>query len=325
MKQKMLLLLAFVLLLIGCRTEGTGAGPERGRLSVGVSDALTKASLYQEVLTAEARVREVQILVYDAKGVFESYQRGTETAGYEFDLAIGDKTVWAIVNCPDNLNRMKLSDLLLMTSSLEDNDADPESGSFVMAGQAPATVVPVGNNPLNITVGRLAARVAVQRVANRLASGHPVTLRYAFLQNAVSETLLTGPQHGDTRVNIDGKSAGTDIDGTAATAEIPLTGTAIGATVDPDGEYLPDAPAVVYAYPDQGGDTILTLVAEIEGAVYYYKVPLPDLQAGTVYGVDVELVHLGTAGPADQQAFGTLEQTVTVADWKEGTLYESEI
>lgn len=331
MKRFSIILLAgLTVLAASCNESGNdplGGGSPACRLRVDITGGATKAGTNTDSPGYETRVRDLQLLVYDQTGVLEAYQRGTSTTGYDFDLTTGEKTVWAIANCPDNLNRMPLDELSTLLSRLEDNSEDEGDGTFVMAGSDTGTVTPAVINIMNVKVFRLASRIALQSVRNSLTSSHDVILKYAFVQNVVREAVLTDPSSGSSeKGNVNGRTGGEDIDATSVFPEISVSGVSLGGTNVAHGEaFAPEVPALVYSYPDTSGEAFLTLVTEIQGSTYYYKVPLPELRPNTAYAVTLELIHLGTHSPGDDHEFSDVQGSISVEPWETGELFEATI
>ena len=213
----------------------------------------TKAvTAYTTSQTYEKQVNNVQVFIFDEDGKVNIYKdAGTTQSNIAISTTTGKKTVWAVVNGPDLSNVASLSELEDVAVDLAANSTTASNG-FLMAGSTSCTVSTTSTTA-NVSVSRLVARVALQKVVNKLPEGYgTITINNVVLSNVVGNQNIAGDAAAATWYNKMGRKDGaTDasqiIDGTkyyypvtlnkklernkAYTVEMTITG--LGST-DPD-------------------------------------------------------------------------------------------
>lgn len=273
--------------LIGLVSCTASLVPETGKevdLSVGVksTSALTKSTVTGT--TDENKVSSVQVFVFKVHQgtyVFEASAKA-EASKASVTVTTGDKDVILIVN--ENTDYTAVTDrgtLLSKVSSLAGNTPS----SFVMIGETEATVTTT-EHTLDIPVDRMASRVRISKITNKLRNGH------ANNNVKVSRVYLTGAR-ATAPYSTDGTPTGfyattginssLDLDGNAVgnsekTAVNALIYTNISSDILADGSSY-STPVSLYAYPNDNSvrKTHVVVEMEIGGKYYTYPVELPPM------------------------------------------------
>lgn len=319
-----------------------------GEISINLTfddDPLTRAvTAYTTAQTYEKQVNSVQILVFDTSGALNAYKdMSTTTSGITISTTSGEKTVWAVVNGPDLSAITKLSTLQSTAVDLSANSTTASTG-FVMAGYS-SCIVGATTVTTTISVKRLVARVALQRITNALpASYGSMTVNNVTLINVVGNQNLAGSASLSTWYNKMGRKDGATsssqiIDGSSYLASCPtLTFKSVGTSVANGGELAPSTPYLFYTYPNsttsdtQGWSTSfsarktrLVVAATVGGTKYYYPVVIDTPARNYAYTVELTITGPGSIDPDEPVGKGSISATVSVQGWSTGTTYEETI
>ncbi len=221
MKTKILLLAsAAMIAAASCTQESpleTGSqhpDGQEGKLIVNLSCGApaTRAeavSEYNEETDYEMAINKVEVLVFDkVSGDLHGYlNAGTETS-IEMNVLSGEKTIYAIVNSPEDLSRItEENDLNDVVIRLEHNSIN-ESNGFVMAGKSHVTVTSGTTTAPTIMVDRFTSRIALVKVINDLPAAYgELVIEDIFLANVVANQNLGADADATLWYNIMGRTA----------------------------------------------------------------------------------------------------------------------
>ena len=320
---------------------------EKGTLSVSLDfedEGQTKATSYVTAQTYETKVNDVQVLVFDSTGALNAYvDADTKTSGISISTTAGSKTVWAVVNGPDLSSITTLSALQSTAVDLGANSTSEATG-FVMAGSTTCTVGSSATTA-SISVKRLVARVALQKISNSLpASYGALTVNNVTLINVAGNQNLAGTASVSTWYNKMGRKDGATatgqiIDGSTYMASHPtLTFKSVGTSVANGASLTPTTPYLFYTYQnltanDANGwsstfsarKTRLVVAATIGGTKYYYPVVIDTPARNTAYTVELTITGLGSTDPDKPVQKGSITASVTVEGWASGAVYNETI
>lgn len=323
-------------------------------LSINWEDVRTKGT----ATDAEKRINTLWFYVFDANGMLETAHQcdaaelSARKAG--FNVKLGNKTVYAIANLGGTpltsaKSCVKLSDLEAVKIDLADNTVD----GFVMTAKGTAAVAAGKEATCSLSLARMVAKVSLGTVTNNLPTPYgAVKVRQAFLCNVVGNQNLGGTASPSTWYNQNGTDAKNG--GKAATigqgghnaqaAAFTWKSYDSGQSIALNGKYNFASGAVFYGMPNPtqavpSGSaytssftptcTVLMLVAEIKGVLYYYPVPLSKkLVRNTDNLVNIKIIGLGNTleeGPFNKIGREGLTVEVSVLDWKAGSTYTETI
>ncbi len=260
----------------------------------------------------EQTVNDIQLFVFDnGTGRVDAvyHQAGlisgtTSFSSPAISCTAGDRTVFAIVNSPEDLTTgtqvRTLSDLRNKTFSI-----DSQAGNFfTMTGSASVTLSP-GTATVHITVSRLVSSVVLSRVENRLVapySGCSLNLTGAFLLNVPGVQNLDGSISASSPASPASSWRGWYSRQTTGSVSALLSEN-ISAVAVPFGESHRE-PHTFYSFANDvcvssadgksKSNTILVVECSIDGVPCVYPIYLPELVANHRYLVGLTIEHLGT-------------------------------
>ena len=319
---------------------------ETGTLAVSLlfdEGAQTKAvTSFTTSQTYEKQVNKVQIFVFDESGKINIYKdAGTTQSNIPISTTTGKKTIWAVVNGPDLSEVASLAELEDTAIDLAANSTTAATG-FVMAGSTSCTVS-ASAATANISVSRLVARVALQKVTNQLPDGYgALTIDNVVLTNDAGNQNIAGDATPATWYNKMGRKDGATessqiIDGDTNKASCEaLTFKSVKQEVAHGSNLNISTPYLFYSFPNSNtaGSTgwvnpftarasRLVVTATIDGVKYYYPVTLSKkLERNKAYTVEITITGLGSTDPDKPIEKGGLTAAITVLDWVDGGSYE---
>ena len=319
---------------------------ETGTLAVSLlfdEGAQTKAvTSFTTSQTYEKQVNKVQIFVFDESGKINIYKdAGTTQSNIPISTTTGKKTIWAVVNGPDLSEVASLAELEDTAIDLAANSTTAATG-FVMAGSTSCTVS-ASAATANISVSRLVARVALQKVTNQLPDGYgALTIDNVVLTNVAGNQNIAGDATPATWYNKMGRKDGATessqiIDGDTNKASCEaLTFKSVKQEVAHGSDLNIATPYLFYSFPNSNtaGSTgwvnpftarasRLVVTATIDGVKYYYPVTLSKkLERNKAYTVEITITGLGSTDPDKPIEKGGLTAAITVLDWVDGGSYE---
>ena len=319
---------------------------ETGTLAVSLlfdEGAQTKAvTSFTTSQTYEKQVNKVQIFVFDESGKINIYKdAGTTQNNIPISTTTGKKTIWAVVNGPDLSEVASLAELEDTAIDLAANSTTAATG-FVMAGSTSCTVS-ASAATANISVSRLVARVALQKVTNQLPDGYgALTIDNVVLTNVAGNQNIAGDATPATWYNKMGRKDGATessqiIDGETNKASCEaLTFKSVKQEVAHGSDLNISTPYLFYSFPNSNtaGSTgwvnpftarasRLVVTATIDGVKYYYPVTLSKkLERNKAYTVEITITGLGSTDPDKPIEKGGLTAAITVLDWVDGGSYE---
>ncbi len=334
---KNLMVVSAVLAFVGCaKTEDVKIGDDKaaggvGNLTVSVcaEEPKTRAVVdYQKASSEESAVFKVDVMVFDAQTQRLEQSASATTLAQEcsFELPVGQKVVYALVNGPDVTRVQNISQLLALSEDLSARTIGQHG--FAMLGSQECMVEAGKVAEPEILVKRLVSRIELRNVKCDVAAQYGgMTIECAFLGNAYSVGELSGVV--SSMVNVGGYADSQKIN------PIGLNGIK-GACPEymyrdinsqlATGASLTD-PTFMYCCPNASGEyTSLYLLATIGGEKYYYRVPFDKgLVGNTTYIVDAVITNLGAPLPPDGVTQkGEIVATITIADWEIGDSYHAE-
>lgn len=328
-----------------------------GTLRVDWGEQETKGNT--STLAGESAINSLVIYVFDHNGRLDIAHNCTsaEISGKSASITVksGTKTVFALANLTGtsltNANAAKtLAELKAVSFTL---GANTTSGLVMWAEKANVTISGGGNAPCALSMARYVSKIALKSVTNSLPGPYgAVKLKQAFLCNVTSNALVQGTPSDLGWVNQQATSdhaAANHVIGTGSykasfealtfkdlgNANLAAGGTVNYSTSDANGRYFYAFPNSVTTLP--GGYTstftptctVLMLVVTISSVDYYYPIPLSSkLYANTDNTVAVTLTALGNTladDPFKKIEKGTLNATITVSDWANGSTYVESI
>lgn len=331
-------------------TTAPAAQPGEGSITFSVipqDGPETKAvAAYTAPQTYETQLNRVQVLVFGSDGKINCYRDLGKQLSGTVSTTSGAKTVYAVVNGPDLSGTATLSALEGTALDLSANGTDASKG-FVMAGKSTCNVAS-GTVNCAVAVSRLAARVVLKSVTNRLpASYGALKVERVFLSNIAGNQNLSGSASPSVWYNRNGRKDETPlvqshiIDGSTYQASCPdLTFRSSGSSVENGGTHEPATPYLLYGYANastaapagfsasfSAQRTVLVVAATIEGRLYYYPVVLDSspIERNTTYTVALTVTSLGSDDPNKPVDKGTAGVTVSVDGWKAGATYDETI
>lgn len=337
--------------------------PGPGTLSLVISDGgamSTKASDVTE-LSYEKTVNNLQIFIFEGETLFryEKVSSGLGTLPYSKTytaLKAGAYAVYVVANAADMGDVATEAALQEKVIHLSDCSLTASQG-FVMAGSATAMVGSGSTETAAVSLTRFAARVRLVSVTNEVpatyAQSGAVTVKSAFLINALGTWNLGGIGEASEWVNLGGRASGKQ----ASTTKSDYLATA--GQVNPsayqaqvfraDGSSIANSVAknytdcCLYSFPnavttDHTGNTATTtdgafarlvVLATVNGADWWYPVTLfkegKGLERNTSYDVRLIIRGTGSTDPNEPVGKGDLTAEVTVNPWSPGAEYTETI
>lgn len=323
-------------------------------LNVNWADVPTKGT----ATSAEKTVNALWFYVFDGHGMLEIAHQCTsaELAGKKADITVkyGNKTVYAIANLGGTPltaanGCATLAELEAVSIGLLDNT----TSAFIMTAKGTANVSSASGASCSLNLARPVAKVSLGTVTNNLPSPYgAIKIRHAFLCNVVGNQNIAGTaspstwynQNGTDKAN-GGKTAtigqgGHNAQASAFTWKSYGTGQSIamgGSYNFASGTIFYGMPNSIQTVPSNAAYTasftptctVLMLVAEIKGVLYYYPVSLSQpLRKNTDNLVNIKIIGLGNTledGPFNRIGRSDLSVDVRVLDWTNGSTYTETI
>ena len=324
--------------------------PARGVLEVTVNPeqapVTRAASAYTTAQAYESQTNRIQLFVFDSAGDLNIYKDLGTSASASVSTTQGEKSVWAVVNGADLSAVKSLSELKAKTVDLSANSTTAATG-FVMAGSSTCTVGE-GTASCQVTVSRLASRVALVSVKNSLPAGYgAMKIERVWLSNVVGNQNIEGTASPATWYNKEGRADESTrnkthiIDGGTYKASCPdLTFRSVAQSVANGQSYSPSTPDLLYTYAN--GSTaapagfsstfaaqraVLVVAVTVNGHLYYYPVTLDSgtIARNSAHTVELTITGLGSDDPNKPVEKGSISASITVAGWETGATYSETI
>lgn len=337
-----LLLTALTAGLTACEiqecTECPDTAGEPATLTLSVSPTATKSTQTPSDET-DKTLNTIDVLIFNSSGsgqldVYRRFEEGQTQL--EIQTTTGSKKVCVVANAKS----LQISSVTSY-SQLQEMVADLNEelfGNLTMYGEKDVTMT--AQTTETITVSRFISRITVTSVKTDFA-GTPykdMTLNNCklYLINANADKLLyNGEPTGSPVILNEGGLVTEDVTGTAQT----------GLLMDEISETISDAgystPHYLYCYSNETSDiascTKLVLQADIDGTTYYYPIPVNQEEYGyvtgnghhgikrnTVYSMGISISRPGSTDPDTPIEPGTLDLSISVADWTEVPEFDKE-
>ena len=311
MFKKMIFAAMAAVAVIGCNEKDVEMpdvqNGEKIQLTVNLPQAATKVT----GAPTDDKVNNVQIFVFDKNGLYEASTHSTSSS-LSLTCTTGEKQIVALVNAPLENGVTNIADLRSRTSDLNDCSA----GNIVMSGEITEELT--ASTTVTMPVERLAARVAVSQVNTdfELEAHQSLSfeIRSIYLVNVAGEKAYLEDNTPATWYNKTKYAAGTSL---AFLYDVVANG-----RIENGDSY--DTEHYFYCYPNSTATkTRLVIEAEVGGYTYYYPVTLNAVDANTAYTYNLTITRLGSDSPDIPVADGTVNFTVTVADWVEQNVQET--
>ena len=311
MFKKMIFAAMAAVAVIGCNEKDVEMpdvqNGEKIQLTVNLPQAATKVT----GAPTDDKVNNVQIFVFDKNGLYEASTHSTSSS-LSLTCTTGEKQIVALVNAPLENGVTNIADLRSRTSDLNDCSA----GNIVMSGEITEELT--ASTTVIMPVERLAARVAVSQVNTdfELEAHQSLSfeIRSIYLVNVAGEKAYLEDNTPATWYNKTKYAAGTSL---AFLYDVVANG-----RIENGDSY--DTEHYFYCYPNSTATkTRLVIEAEVGGYTYYYPVTLNAVDANTAYTYNLTITRLGSDSPDIPVADGTVNFTVTVADWVEQNVQET--
>ncbi len=297
-----------------------GPSPEK-TVNVGLSVSCDKATKVADA-SGEAVVNDFQVFVFGENDRLEAYKKVKGKSSLNLGLFPGFKKVHVLANAPVYTGITSHRDLYTKVSYLKDN----EPGSFVMEGYDTLTV---GKEDISreLSASRLVSRVSLIKVENKLDSV------YGNLGFVLSRAYLTNIA-ADRRYSAEGHPAPAPTLWYHMMEYVGADGISALAMADYGNEIIAKSksystPQHFYCYPnptaqdslkDTWSPRFTKLVVEVKlgSELYYYPVPLGELEQNTAYQVSLSVTRPGSKDPdvPYNPDSGTFD--IKVVDWSPG-------
>ena len=283
---------------------------------------------YGRVLSDESVVHKLDVFVFDAStGHLErSTTKSSTDAECRFELPVGEKIVYAVVNGPDMSHVQSLDQIQALKCDL--SEMSMKEDGFMMIGSEECSVSQGTVSSPEIFVRRMVSRVELRSVACNVASQYgAMKVECAYLGSAYSCQSVSG----DVSALLNPGGYADD------ERKVPI---GLNGIVGACPEYLyrsvaldvvygesSSEPVYLYCQPDgRAGCTCLYLLISIGEAKYYYRVPLDKgLFANATCVVNAVITNLGAPLPPDGVVQkGEIVASVTIEDWDTGDQYDAE-
>lgn len=283
---------------------------------------------YGRVLSDESAVNKLDVFVFDAaSGRLErSVALASADDECRFELPVGEKVIYAVVNGPDMSRVQSLGQIQAMKCDLSGRSIKEDG--FMMIGCEECVVRYGSVSYPEVFVRRMVSRVELRSVACNVASQYgAMKVECAYLGSAYSCQSVSG----DVSALLNPGGYADD------ERKVPI---GLNGIVGACPEYLyrsvaldvvygesSSEPVYLYCQPDGGeGCTCLYLLISIGEAKYYYRVPLDKgLFANTTCVVNAVITNLGAPLPPDGVVQkGEIVASVTIEDWDTGDQYYAE-
>ena len=328
-----LLSVQMLVLLCGCvNSEITdGLVLKRGDLAVKVRCEVSVSKSLAEYETAtseESAVHRLDVFVFDAvSGRLErSASMSALPEDVRFELPVGKKLVYAVVNGPDPGAVRSLGEMMALGEDLSLRSF--ERDGLVMMGYAECVVSSETECTPEIIVKRLVSRVELRSIkCNVPVQYGGMKVESVFLGDAYAVQALSGTVSSQVNKGGYADESKTQPIGTGEVSgecheymyRSPDVDLMVGETSS--------QPIYMYCQPDSGMTmTSLYILASVGDGRYYYRVPLDKgLFANTTCVVDVVITNLGAPLPPDGVLQkGEITADITIGKWLVGDRYHAE-
>lgn len=322
-----------LVLLCGCvNSEITdGLVLKRGDLAVKVRCEVSVSKSLAEYETAtseESAVHRLDVFVFDAvSGRLErSASMSALPEDVRFELPVGKKLVYAVVNGPDPGAVRSLGEMMALGEDLSLRSF--ERDGLVMMGYAECVVSSETECTPEIIVKRLVSRVELRSIkCNVPVQYGGMKVESVFLGDAYAVQALSGTVSSQVNKGGYADESKTQPIGTGEVSgecheymyRSPDVDLMVGETSS--------QPIYMYCQPDSGMTmTSLYILASVGDGRYYYRVPLDKgLFANTTCVVDVVITNLGAPLPPDGVLQkGEITADITIGKWLVGDRYHAE-
>lgn len=290
---------------------------ETAEITVRLPPLATKAA--SSLTDTEATVKSLQVYVFNANGTkLESYAR-SNSSEVSINVALGEKTIAAVVNSADIVDVTNLAALKAKVSPLEANSTED---GFVMFGEAKKTVS--ANERVTIDVTRLVSRVVISKITNGIDipqyAGQDLKVKGIYLVNAVGKTNLGStytPVAGDFLNQFELKDGQTALLGGRFT---PVSIAKSASYTQEKRMYCCPNPVATDSQSTTWSMRFTRLVVEVEfaGETLYYPITFDKkLAAGSSYEIEeLKITRPGSTRPDDPLVIGSVTYTVKVNPWE---------
>ena len=293
-----------------------GLGQDRIPVEVTVPQTMSKVL----GIADEDKVNSLQVYVFRENGMLDASSSGDGNS-LVVECNSGDMEFVALANAPVLTGITTRSQLLEARTLLQDNSVS----GFVMYGSAMKSVSP-GNDNVDITVARFAARISVKKVTNALGSGAyqdvDIVLKRIYLANAAGDIRYSGT--GEPLVWLNKSGVCTDIPALLSSGDLESVSITNGESYGTRHYF--------YCYPNPvSGDsssgtwcprfTRIVIAAEIKGETFYYPVAIGNIEANHTYDIEhLQINRLGADSPVAPLEVGSVSVSVKVKDWETGAV-----
>lgn len=156
--------------LVGCnKNEAPAAGEQQGKsvsITVGVGGGTKAIGITDNDPAGEGKVNDLQVFVFQKdNGQRDGYNKAAASS-VEVECTIGEREIYAVVNCPDWEDAVTKAELLAKVSEFSRNTLT----NFQMIGSKVETLTT--SSAVTIDVNRFAGRVVVKNIENALTGSY---------------------------------------------------------------------------------------------------------------------------------------------------------
>lgn len=302
-------------------------------LNVGIRPAITTKASTIAGTSGENHISTIQVFVFKQNQGAYMLEAAAKADGasVKVNVTSGQKDVLVLVNEPqDYTSETERSTVLAHVSNLSDN----LTSDMVMMGES-SCHVSTAEHAVEVPVNRMASRIRLSKVTNRLANGlalKDVKLSRVFLTSAAASAPYLPGSASSGFYATAGIASALDLDGngvsspTVKAAVNSLIYKSISSEIIPDGSSY-STPIPLYGYPNDGASvkTHLVVEMEIDGKYFTYPIEMPAMERNCTCEV-TELVITSIGNPSngddvidpgedDPITFAQATFSVTVQPW----------
>lgn len=255
--------------------------------------------------TDEKKVNNLQVIVFNKHGLYETSVSGRGTA-LSLTCTAGEKRMVALVNADTEEGLANYEELAGRPVYLKDAGV----ADLVMLGDSTLTVA--ANRPINLDVKYLSSKIVLESVkldfSNQQHKNLSFAIKSVFLTNVAGDRKYIA----ESEPSIWFHPGNYDKQNTLPFLYDSLTE---GHPLDNGETY--DTDHYFYCYPNQTSTkTRLVIETVIGGQTYYYPIVLDKVLPNNQYSYNVVLTRLGVDSPDASLDKGTYTVRVTMKDWK---------